>query len=264
MSQSKLLLLFDVDGVVTDEHARVDTGTVERIIDFMVGGARVGFITGRSRTWLEAQLVPLLEAIEEDTPEAVLAAEMGAVRFVEGEWLVSAEHAVVGPARSQLRSLADQPKYSAWLEWDSTKEATATFEALHDPATHGHAERARNALAELMEDVRPLATRHGYRAALSTYALDVLAPSLSKAVGAEFAIDALRAPGEPRQTVVFGDSTGDLEMAVTARSMLKVPVTFVWLGQGAPPALPDASDGIALVTASEPHAPGTRGYLATL
>ncbi|MCA9852242.1 MAG: hypothetical protein KC482_01355 [Dehalococcoidia bacterium] len=259
MGHSELLFLVDVDGVVTDEHARVDATVVRQLATFIGEGAGVAFVTGRSRSWLESQLVPLLAASRPTSIHAaVLAAEMGAVRLVEGEWHISEEHAVVEPARSELKLLANQTRYATLLEWDRTKEATATFEALHDPDVPGHAERAREALAALMDEVRPIATARGYRAALSTYALDVLTPSLSKAVGAQFAIDTLGGGDGFKRVLVFGDSVGDMEMARTAGARLDVPVTFFWLGRGAPPG---QTDGIEVRSAVEPHAPGTRQLL---
>lgn len=58
--RSEVLLLVDVDGVVTDEHARVDRTVVRQLAQLIREGAGVAFIAGRSRTWLEAQLVPPL------------------------------------------------------------------------------------------------------------------------------------------------------------------------------------------------------------
>lgn len=91
-------LLFDVDGVLTDEHAQLDHPLVRKIASISQT-TTVAFITGRSRIWLELHLIPslLLSLGEIQVPTIRLAAEMGALRSGEStdySWQLASEHAV--------------------------------------------------------------------------------------------------------------------------------------------------------------------------
>jgi hypothetical protein len=262
--ESPPLLLVDVDGVVTDEHARVDVDVVRRFVALFEAGVRAAFITGRSRAWLEQHLMPALRECGADlsSPSLVFAAEMGALRRgrrTGGAWRLSPEHAVGPELRSKLIPLVEREGLEGLVEWDATKEATATFESIHRPEMPGHAQRARDALASLLPHCSALAEPYGCRAAMSTYALDVLAASLSKRVGATFAFEELRA-GTDELVVVLGDSAGDLIMANAAQELDAAQVEFHWFGRG--PA-PDAGS-LRVVPASVPHADGTRLILQQL
>ena len=138
MDASTLALLVDVDGVVTDEHARVDSGTIALLLQLADAGAALAFISGRSRRWLETNLMPVL--LEHAPPALVdslsFAAEMGAVRKgrkTGNTWQVSTEHAVPGELREELIPLLPRNHLEELIEWDGTKEATATFESIHRP-----------------------------------------------------------------------------------------------------------------------------------
>jgi len=258
-----LLLLVDVDGVVTDEHARVSPEVVASLAHIASSGGRVAFITGRSRAWLDTRLTPRLAPLLDHgvlRERVLFAAEMGALRCAHStgnEWKLSAELAVPDGLRDELRPMIDGPAYAGLVEWDGTKEATATFEAIHRPAVAGHAERARAALRRLAEEVTAVALAAGCRAALSTYALDVLVPDLTKAIGARFALDEFAHSSAKAQVLVFGDSPGDAVMATVACEWGSDDVEFVWLGRGVPPAL----EGIPIQVAVEPHAPGMADFL---
>ncbi len=263
---SSLALLVDVDGVVTDEHARVDSETISLLLQLATAGAALAFVSGRSRTWLETNLLPVL--LEHAPPSLVdslsFAAEMGAVRkgrSTAKTWQVSPEHAVPGELRQQLIPLIARHDLEELIEWDSTKEATATFESIHRPDLPGHAERARQALVSIVSECGRLAEQFGCRAALSTYALDVLAPTLSKRVGAEFALQDFGDIQGLSRVLVFGDSAGDLAMAEYAQSsMTSAGVEFFWVGRGPAP----SAQGFPVRASQEPHAPGTASMLRTL
>ena len=143
-SLSNIALLFDVDGVLTDEHARVDVLVVRAILDLAVRDARVAFITGRSRAWLEDSLMPVMRSLggEPYSPAFRFAAEMGALRFGQSTgytWRVSEEHAVPEAVRERLSLLPVVHNIEDLIEWDGSKAATATLESLHRPELPGHA-----------------------------------------------------------------------------------------------------------------------------
>lgn len=252
------VLMFDVDGVLTDEHARVDERLIAELRPLCDAGAQLAFITGRSRVWLEKQLWPALmgAGLASDSPSLRFAAEMGALRRGQTtgfRWQVSPEHAVPGVLREELRSLPSRRRLDELIEWDASKEATATFESLHRPDEPGFAARARDGLATLFEELQGLAAQFGCRAAMSTYALDVLAPKLTKRVGAEFALHDIGALSVTERIFVFGDSVGDLAMAETARDLTSAKVVFLWVGRGDAP----SSNAIDVRPLSVPHSEGT-------
>lgn len=259
------LLMFDVDGVVTDEHARVDAELIAELRRLCDAAAQLAFITGRSRRWLEHQLWPELQAagFERDSMSMRFAAEMGALRrgrTSDFRWQVSSQYAVPDELRNRLRSLPERRGLSHLIEWDPTKEATSTFESLHRPEESGFAARARDALVEVFEEARALAEQFGCRAAMSTYALDILAPTLTKRVGAEFTLSDIENASSPERIYVFGDSPGDMAMAETARDLTDARVRFVWVGKGNAP----RSEVIEVHQPPEPHARGTLRALRSL
>ena len=99
-------LLVDVDGVVTDEHARVDRDATSLLIAAVRGGAALAFISGRSRVWLEANLIPVIQELPGDDvlDRITFAAEMGAVQRARGTtgWTIRQEHAVPLELREAL------------------------------------------------------------------------------------------------------------------------------------------------------------------
>lgn len=260
-----LMLLVDVDGVVTDEHARVDRQLIAMLLKLAQAGAGLAFISGRSRRWLEAQLGDEVIGAASGSLrfQVSVAAEMGALRrgrTTGHQWEVPPEHAVPAALRARLLPLLKTHSLANLVEWDATKEATATFESIHRPDVPGHAEHARQALASLLPDCQRLAAEYRCRAAMSTYALDVLAPNLSKAVGTSFALEDIG--GDPEHILVLGDSAGDVVMAETAHELLpSARVDFAWVGRGTPPLLPP---GVGLITAPELHASGTKAVLTRL
>ncbi len=259
------VFLFDVDGVLTDEHARVSESVLSSIISLNVSGSAVGFVTGRSRAWLEANLIPPLTALPGGSTvveKAPVACEMGAVLRRPGapDWEVEPRFAVPAALRGLLRHLPTAPSYVQLVEWDASKEATATFESIHRPDLVGHAAEARAALADLFAVVEPLAAAAGCRAQLSTYALDVLTPGLDKSVGAAFVLDELAAEVSSAAAFVFGDSTGDRLMADVAFTRGFREVVFCWVGNGEPPSVSGGSTRRAEV----PHAAGTEILLRAL
>jgi len=262
---SPSVFLFDVDGVITDEHAQVSEPVLRSITALVANGSAVGFVTGRSRSWLEAKLLPGLAALPGGSmvvEKAPLACEMGAVRRRPGapDWEVEPRFAVPTALRESLRHLPTAPSYIQLVEWDASKEATATFESIHRPDLVGHAAQARAALADLFAVVEPLAAAAGCHAQLSTYALDVLTPGLDKSVGAAFVLHELAAEVSSAAAFVFGDSASDRLMAVTAVEHGFEAVEFCWVGSTAPPLI----ERVQTRQSELPHAAGTDILLSAL
>ena len=266
MPESATILLLDVDGVLTDEFARVDAEVIRLLVDLITRGTRVALISGRSRVWIEERIVPsLLDAATDPSAQTrleriVIAAEMGAVCRVGvagGEWQMDRRYRIRPELRSTLRRLCEAECFAPFLFWDGTKDVIATVEARADTVQR---ERAFQSLVDFEATAGAIAAPYGCRAARSTYTLDVLPLDLSKEVGARFALRQMLRKGEAPTVLVLGDSHGDILMATSAREAGLERVRFVWLGEGpAPEAM-----GVAVCSAPLPYAHGTRRVLSAL
>ena len=73
-------LLFDVDGVLTDGYARPDVAVLRELAAELSRGAAIGLVTGRSRSWLAANILGPLSGLLSDARVAArlaLACEFG-------------------------------------------------------------------------------------------------------------------------------------------------------------------------------------------
>jgi hydroxymethylpyrimidine pyrophosphatase-like HAD family hydrolase len=260
------VFLFDVDGVLTDDAAIVDEVVVHQVLMQAAAGSTVALITGRSAQWLDRWIKPAIFDIVRKigsnwVSNVVWAGEMGSIRRRGlSKWEIAWDFAVPSELRKELENRTQNRRYKPYLQWDKTKQVTATVEAIHSPGDAEHQSRTRSALAEWLAEAKPLATKEGFRVQLSTYAVDVLSASLSKRVGVEYALEPLAVRSGQFAIRVFGDSPGDVAMAEAAASLGYENVTFYWLGSGPQPSLP----GKEPVVPPVPHAKGTRLILQTL
>lgn len=241
-------LLVDVDGVLTDQDARADVGAIGLLTELVGTGVPAALVTGRSRGWLERQILPHLRdraSRDGGAPGSLwCAAEYGAVLAagLSASWRISDEFTVPPDLREALRRLTLATDAEPFLEWDESKECMATVEARHgDSGDDTHRERTQAALDRYLEGAVRLAAPRGLNVLRATYAVDVTAPGLTKRVGAAWALEQFSAGGPgPSEVLVFGDSAGDVEMVRVARERGAARVGFVWLGRGPAPAAPGA------------------------
>jgi phosphoglycolate phosphatase-like HAD superfamily hydrolase len=249
-----LLFLMDVDGVLTDERATVPSTVLEHLVNLLRRGARIAFVTGRSTEWLEENLVRSLRFLARGAGvphEAVaLAAEMGAMTRagLEAPWSETVDFALKSSLRDELRAAFESGGHDEALLWDATKQVMVSVESRHelDYAL------TQAALEEWFRVASGIAEAGGVVCQRSVYAVDVLRPGLTKAVGAAFGIEALREP-DMRRVFVFGDTASDIAMAEAARDAGAAEVRFVWLGAGEV----IAPQGVYLDVAREPFWRGT-------
>jgi phosphoglycolate phosphatase-like HAD superfamily hydrolase len=257
-------LLFDVDGVLTDRYARPDVAVLRQLAAELSRGAAVGLITGRSRSWLAANILELLSELVSDArvgARLALACEFGALY---GRGVLTDMWAVAGPCVPRALAQAVHERVQAFsdlLEWDATKECIATFEARHAQAKRRGQGAVAAALSGFQGAIEPLLAAADCTARLSTYTLDVLPAALSKRVGARRVIDLLREDANLESAVVLGDSPGDVEIAEQALAEGLRDVEFVWLGEGDQPLLPPP---VRLVRPRRPYSRGALLYLRSM
>ena len=249
--------MFDVDGVLTDENARPDQDAVNMIEKLAEDGHVISFVTGRSRGWLGDHLFPLFRS-DLDWSSLYCVSEHGAIKGRGTDissWDLDNEYVVSDEVKEQLYKVSQKDDYSGLIEWDQTKESMGTVEAVHgDPGDKEHLTKTREALRNYADDVASISTNSGNKTVVSTYGVDVIHPDLSKRIGAQWILEEIPTPDE---VYVFGDSSGDLVMAVTARDHGLSNITFHWVGEGSTP----TEKNITTESSSNPYSEGTKELL---
>ena len=251
------LYMFDVDGVLTDEHAQPDQEAVKLIEKLAKAGHILSFVTGRSRGWLGDHLFPLFDR-NIDWSSLYCVSEHGAIKGRGTDissWELDEEYVISDDVKQKLQEVSQKEQYSGLIEWDHTKESMGTVEAVHgDAGDKEHLNNTRKALREYAEDVEKISSESGNKTTVSTYGVDVIHPDLSKKIGAKWIIDEIHPSDE---VFVFGDSSGDIVMAVTARDNGFDNITFHWVGEGETP----EEDNITSESTSHSYSEGTKEIL---
>ncbi len=251
------IYMFDVDGVLTDENAKPDQDAVNMIEKLAKEGHILSFVTGRSRGWLGDNLFPLFDR-DIDWSSLYCVSEHGAIKGRGTDissWELDEEYVISDEVKEKLHEVSQKENYDGLIEWDHTKESMGTVEAVHgDPGDKEHLNKTRKALREYADDVETISSESGNKTVVSTYGVDVIHPDLSKKIGAEWIIEEINSADE---VFVFGDSSGDIVMAVTARDKGLENITFHWVGEGETP----EENNITSVSSSHSYSEGTKEIL---
>jgi HAD superfamily hydrolase (TIGR01484 family) len=248
--------IFDVDGVLTDEHARPSKDVLSMIEKLHQQDEQLAFITGRSRKWLKENIFSSLNK-DQDWSGLYCVAEHGAIKGKGPDidsWDLDQDFIIPEKVNEPLKKISKKPDYDGLIEWDDTKESMGTVEAVHgDPGDEEHLEKTRKALKAYSEEAKEIADKHNKKVVVSTYGVDVVPPDLSKKVGAQWVFKQTSLDAEP--VFVFGDSQGDFIMAETARQSGAKEVTFFWVGEGDAPETED--ENITVEASKGNYAEGT-------
>ncbi|MGF2618373.1 HAD hydrolase family protein [Rossellomorea aquimaris] len=255
--------IFDVDGVLTDEHARPSEEVLHTIEKLHKQNEHLAFITGRSRKWLADNIFSSLDE-EEDWSGLFCVAEHGAIKGkgpdVE-KWELDKDFVVSDDVKDKLIKISQKQDYDGLIEWDDTKESMGTVESVHgDPEDKEHLKKTQKALNAYSKEAEEVADKHNKKVVVSTYGVDVVPQDLSKKIGAEWVFGQASAEGKP--VYVFGDSHGDFVMAETACQCGAKDVTFFWVGDGDAPESKD--ENITIKSSNENYAKGTLEVLNEL
>ncbi|MBF0705614.1 HAD-IIB family hydrolase [Alkalihalobacillus hwajinpoensis] len=249
--------MFDVDGVLTDENARPDKEVVKMIEKLATEGHILSFVTGRSRGWLSDHLFPLFDD-EIDWSSLYCVSEHGAIKGRGTDissWELDEEYVIADEVKDKLYKVSQKEQYDGLIQWDQTKESMGTVEAVHgDPGDKEHLKKTREALQEYADDVDSISSKSGNKTVVSTYGVDVIHPDLSKKIGATWIIDEIQSADK---VFVFGDSSGDMVMAVTAKEHELNNITFHWVGEGETP----QEKNITSISSKKSYSEGTKELL---
>lgn len=210
-----LLLLLDVDGVVTDRYARVSLPVMKEISRLSrSNGVKIAFITGRSERWVKDNI---LEKIPKTARKGILfLCEFGSV-------IVGRKQNPVSMPAKYVRKSKRIAKMFPTLKYDSTKKTMISVEGSL------WAEGGEEQLAKSEKLLREMVKGDGgFRVLRSTYAVDVLDGRVGKGRAARFALGKFGSRmRRGMRVVVLGDSRADLDMAVPG-------CIFYYVGPGKP------------------------------
>ena len=249
--------MIDVDGVLTDQNARPDEDVVKMIKQLAKDGHILSFVTGRSRGWLSDYLFPLFDD-EIDWSSLYCVTEHGAIKgrgTTISSWDLDEKYVISDEVKEKLYKVSQKETYEGLIQWDQTKESMGTVEAVHgDPDDKEHLKKTRESLQAYADDVESIASESGNKTVVSTYGVDVIHPDLSKKIGATWIINEIESAEE---VFVFGDSHGDMVMAVTAREHALENITFYWVGEGEKP----EEENVKTISSNNAYSEGTKEIL---
>ena len=243
-------VFLDCDGVVTDEHARVDLRVLGEVGRLVRSGCKAAFVTGRSLSWIDGNVSRfLLDGLDSaGRARVALVGEYGArwAGFPGGARVegIDRDKAVPADAVESVRRIAAR---FPLLFFDETKETNCDLEVNHalvaSGAEYAEAQRQLDDAARLLSLEFPeLSIRR------TTYAADVLAKGVDKRYAAARALSLV---GGAENAAVVGDTSADLGMGeeLLARG---IAFEFYFVGRGG---LPDA--GFPVKRTRESFAKGT-------
>jgi hydroxymethylpyrimidine pyrophosphatase-like HAD family hydrolase len=241
--QINTMLVFDLDGVVTDPTSgnnNIDLRVIEIIAEDLNNRIPVAFNTGRGMNWVEENILPNLQDV---SPEAfsllVMVGEKGGVvaRCDENVWSNEVDKELSLPVGFQdaVKALLveDQPegyKFLDYMYWDESKMTMGSIEKLQGISLEAFSSAQHvlnDRLKELMADFK----LENFILDSGIIATDIQHISAGKHKGAHKILDWLESKKLSVESFeTFGDSPTDAEMAETLSETGK-PTSFVFVGE---------------------------------
>ncbi|MBI4157240.1 hypothetical protein HY502_00100 [Candidatus Woesebacteria bacterium] len=225
------LMLFDVDGVLTNERAVPNTRLLDTLADQLNHSQKMALVTGRSIAWLERNILNYLDlrVYKKSKKNLVAVGEHGAAHLFynpQGEKVVGIESMFSIPKEivKDAKNLAESEEFGEFVFFDHEKETMVSLEARHDNVIDQ--EKVKEALANISQILKSKITGGGenkYKIEASTYAVDIMDASLGKDLATKQAISWFLSLDKlaPQDGLVlaFGDNQRDVEIGRQARKM---------------------------------------------
>lgn len=225
------LMLFDVDGVLTNERAMPNAKLLDTLADYLNFGQRIGLVTGRSIPWLERNILNYLDVrvYQKKKKNLVAVGEHGAAHLFynpQGERVVGIESMFSIPKEivKDAKNLAESEEFGELVFFDHEKETMISLEARHDNVIDQ--EKVKEALANISQILKSKITYSGenkYKIEASTYTVDIMDASLGKDLATKQAISWFLSLDKlaPQDGLVlaFGDNQRDADIGRQAHQM---------------------------------------------
>ncbi len=235
------LYMLDVDGVLTDEHARPNDEAIA-LLARLAEHHPISMVTGRGAGWLAQNILGSLSEHFLTSPpfgNPVCCAEYGGVLFRwNGEVWKHEVNTDFAPIPGDIRTeIKKRVKNIRGVFFDTDKQIMVSIEAEHT-LKKTEPDIVTNGLTEAQEMLKAYATSTlGYRR--TTYVCDLIVRSkqgawMDKEYGAHQVLN--RLTGTPTYAQVIGDSLSDFQMA-DAFLQHQIPFTFHYVGDKNSPEL---------------------------
>ena len=235
------MLIFDVDGVITDPQEKrvTEPEILDQIINRLEKGEPVTLNTGRSIQWVKDRVLnPLIEKVKDRN----ILQNLFAVGEKGGTWaefdgqgnLIENKDdniSVPDDLKNEIRNLINN-KYSDSMFYDESKLTMVSTEMKDGHSLEDYKEKQKMLSSELQEILNDNSIDEKFKVDPTTIATDVE----NKFVGKHFAvrriIEWVKKRGiSPQRYIAFGDSfKSDVPMAEEFHSQ-GLPVEFVYVGQ---------------------------------
>lgn len=251
-SQSKLIFMLDVDGVVTNpETKRPHPRILAFIANCLFNDRPIALATTRDYAWLERYVIspirPYLQSNKMDNLFISTEKAAVSVSFIRGHVHKEVDTSVVVPdeLRKEVKDGLDEQNRTGIFNYP--KEAVHTVEISGGNDSNETAKQQKE-LDEfndwLQREIMPRFP--DYKADRTAIAIDIFHRSGNKMLSAQRFVEHLRGQGvnlTKRRFLAIGDGLSDMEMAIGLRDE-GLNSTFVWVGRGDPPKEP----GIKTIT----------------
>ena len=225
------LYLCDIDGVLTDslsEYQGADIEALDALLKVSAQG-ELGLATGRPLSWVETHILETGLISEDQKSRIVVASENGAVlsRYEAGQWSNHVNETVVVPTEIKQAFRVTAKQHEDCMEYDYEKVAMATLIELEGSVRAK--ERFQSIKDELSTDLRQQFSHVQHvRISNTAIAIDACHIEATKALAAK---ELLLRLGGGKRVHVFGDSSSDSDLAISAALALRMSaVTFNFVG----------------------------------
>jgi hydroxymethylpyrimidine pyrophosphatase-like HAD family hydrolase len=258
MDKPKFILIFDVDGVLTDPQTkRVDIGLSNKISKFVRMGIPVALNTGRSDAWLEGEVLSHLSG------KIFVSCEKGAVWGIfDGktfEERVDLSISVPEELKDEVKELV-VGNYSDCAFYDEGKMTMVTVEMKSDFPIEKFPQRRKTLAKDIYSVIEKVGLQEKLRVVETVISVDIDDIKTGKGLGARRILDLLNKEGvRPQEFITVGDEESDILMAEEfVKNGLKTK--FVFVGKGTI----EAEYPFPIITTKNKFAEGTSEFLEKL
>ncbi len=228
------IYIFDCDGVITDLYSfQPNMQVIERISSLIDRDETVGFITGRSTSWIKKNvLAPLGKAVlnKQNLEKIYFACEFGGrtITFENGEEIIGQNHESDIPRELRKETLEVFSSYKDSM-WHEEKDTLLTFVVNSGFPIDKYHELQKTLIAAFE---KILASTPGYKDFVintDSVAVNIRHKSATKDKAVMRFISFLGSRANVEKAIVFGDSQSDTEMVEALQD--KYEVDFVFVGK---------------------------------